>query len=155
MTLFGFVLFIHVICVATWFGGVSLMSMVLRGATRTNNAESMQQTVSQVQRWNTTMFIPTAVLVLLSGVYMLYDLVYKTGMKAPLYLSIKERLGSLFIVAFILLITLLGSRIVKAVKAAGTDLAKAQALIKRYIMVLNISLLIMAVLIFFITTKIQ
>lgn len=152
MTLFGFVLFIHVVCIATWFGGASMMAMYLRDATRSNNLETMTYALGKAHRWNMTMFIPTSVLVLLSGMYLLVAL--NSFGHEPLWLIVKERFGSLFVIAFILVIAFYGKKLLRQVKESGVDSNKGQALLKRYIMILNISLLCMAVLIFFVTTKI-
>jgi putative membrane protein len=142
-------LFIHVVSVAAWFGGISMMAMYLRDATRSNNLETMSYALGKAQRWNLTMFIPTAVLVLLTGIYMLMQYANK-----PLWLLVKERFGSLFVVLFILLIAFYGRKLLSQVKAGGVDSAKGQAILKRYIMLLNLSLLCMVILIFFVTVKI-
>ncbi|SEN38646.1 DUF2269 family protein [Lihuaxuella thermophila] len=142
-------LFIHVVCVAAWFGGISVMAMYLRDSIRSGNPETMSYALGKVQRWNLTMFIPTAVLVLLTGIYMLMQYANK-----PTWLLVKERFGSLFIVLFIVLIALYGRKLLNQVKAAGTDSAKGQAILKRYIMLLNLSLVCMIILIFFVTVKI-
>ncbi len=139
-------LFIHVVSIATWFGGTTLMAMYLRNAIRSNNNETMTQALSTAHRWNLTMMVPTSVLVLLSGFYMLLQ---HSGDK-QLWLLVKERFGSLFVVVFILLITLYGKKLLKAALEASS--AK-QAILKKYIMILNISVLCMVILIFFVTTK--
>lgn len=142
-------LFIHVVSVAAWFGGISMMAMYLRDATRSGNLETMSYALGKAQRWNLTMFIPTAVLVLLTGIYMLLQYANK-----PVWLLVKERFGSLFVVLFILLIALYGRKLLSQVKAGGVDSAKGQAILKRYILLLNLSLLCMVILIFFVTVKI-
>jgi putative membrane protein len=143
-------LFIHVLCVATWFGGTTLMAMYLRNATRSNDEAVMTSSLGTAHRWNLTMMIPTSVLALLTGLYMLmsYD------ENKPLWLLVKERLGSLFVVVFILVITLYGKKLLKAVKDSASS-SNASAILKKYIMVLNLSVLIMLILIFFVTTKIS
>jgi putative copper export protein len=143
-------LFIHVFSIATWFGSTTLMAMYLRNETRSNEQLAMTNALGTAHRWNLTMMIPTSVLVLITGMYML---IQYEGDK-PFWLLMKERLGSLFIIAFILLITLYGKKLLQAAKNASSADA-AVAPVKRYIMVLNISVLIMALLIFFVTTKIS
>ncbi|MGA9172706.1 MAG: hypothetical protein WBZ33_01830 [Thermoactinomyces sp.] len=152
MNAYSLVLFVHVLLIAAWFGGISLMAMVLRDAIRSNNPETMSHAISRAQRWNMTMFVPTAFLVLASGMYLLY--VQLTLHNDALWLMVKERFGSLFVILYILYIVFYGRKTLSQVKAAGSESGKAQTLLKRYIMALNISLLCMAVLIFFVTTKI-
>jgi protoporphyrinogen IX oxidase len=143
-------LFIHILFVATWFGGTSLMAMVLRDATRSNQLETMTHALEKVQRWNLTMFIPTAVVVLLSGIYLWLPYAQK-----PLWLLVKERFGSLFIILFILTVAFYGKRLLQQIKAHGIDSSKGQAILKRYILMLNLSVLSMMILIFFVTLKID
>jgi putative copper export protein len=142
-------LFIHVFSIATWFGATTLMAMYLRNATRTNDNTVMANSLATAHRWNVTMMIPTSVLAFITGLYMLIQF---QGDK-PLWLLVKERLGSLFIIAFILVIALYGKKLLKAAKESASSSTTASFL-KKYIMVLNLSVLIMVVLIFFVTTKI-
>lgn len=143
-------LFIHVVCVATWFGGTAFMAMYLRDSTRSNSLETMSYSLGKAQRWNLMMMIPTAVLVLGTGIYMLRQF----ASKDQLWIVVKERFGSLVIVLFIVLIAFYGKKLLKKVQASGIDLSQAQAFVKRYILILNISLLFMIVLIFFVTVEI-
>lgn len=149
MNAMGIALFIHVVSIATWLGGIALMAMYLRDATRSGNLETMSYALGKVQRWNLTMIIPTAVLALISGIYM-----WMAYAEKPFWLLVKERFGSLFVILFIVLVAFYGNKLLKQVKTNGTDTAKAQTLVKRYIMMLNISLLLLVVLVFFATVKI-
>lgn len=142
-------LFIHVFSVATWFGATTLMAMYLRNATRTNDNTVMANSLETAQRWNLTMMIPTSVLALITGMYMLMQF---EGDK-PLWLLVKERLGSIFIIVFILVIALYGKKLLKAAKESASS-STTSSFLKRYIMILNLSVLIMLILIFFVTTKI-
>jgi putative copper export protein len=142
-------LFIHVFSVATWFGATTLMAMFLRNAIRSNDQVVMSSALATAHRWNLTMMIPTSVLALITGMYMLmqYDA------NKPLWLLVKERLGSLFIVVFILVIALYGKKLLNAAKTAASS-DNTSRFLKRYIMILNLSVLVMLILIFFVTTKI-
>ncbi|WP_028778456.1 DUF2269 family protein [Shimazuella kribbensis] len=143
-------LFIHVLCVATWFGATTLMAMYLRNSTRSNDELTITNSLATAHRWNLTMMIPTSILVLITGMYMLmsYD------ENKPLWLLVKERLGSVFIVAFILIITLYGKKLLKSVKESAS-ISTSASIVKKYIMILNLSVLVMLILIFFVTTKIS
>lgn len=143
-------LFIHVLCIATWFGGTTLIAMFLRNATRSNDEKAMTNALSTAHRWNLTMMIPTSVLALLTGIYMLLQF---QGDK-PLWLLVKERFGSLLILVFILLITIYGRKLLKSAKESSSS-NLVPALLKRYILILNLSVLCMVILIFFVTTKIS
>jgi protoporphyrinogen IX oxidase len=142
-------LFIHVLSIASWFGGISLMAMYLRNATRSNDEQTMSQALTTAHRWNLTMMVPTSVLTFISGMYLLMQ---HTGSQ-PLWLLVKERFGTLFILVFILIITIYGRKLLKAAQKAGSS-NLAATLLKRYILILNLSVLCMVILIFFVTTKI-
>ncbi|SFJ73802.1 hypothetical protein [Thermoflavimicrobium dichotomicum] len=144
-------LFIHVVCIATWFGGTALMAMYLRDAIRSNNVQTMEYALSKSHRWNLTMFIPTAVLATLAGVYMLLQY---SGTKELWYI-VKERFGLLFVLLFIFTISFYGPKLLKNLKENGIQSAQAQSILKKYIMILNLSLLFMAVLMLFVTLKIS
>ncbi|MBA4496017.1 hypothetical protein ACFO25_15655 [Paenactinomyces guangxiensis] len=147
-------LFIHIVCVAAWFGGVSMMAMYLRDATRSNNLETMSYALGKAQRWNLTMFIPTSVLVLITGVFMMLQMKLLQLENKPLWVMMKERFGSLFVILFIVLIAFYGKKLLKQIQATGIDSGTGQSILKRYIMLLNLSLLCMVILIFFVTVKI-
>lgn len=144
-------LFIHVLTVATWFGCISLMAMYMREAIRSKSIENMHQAIRQTHRWNLSMIVPTSVLALITGIYMLIK--SYSGIDAT-WLLVKERFGSLVILAFILLVTFYGRKLVKA--AQSTDnLEQAQKPLKTYILILNLTLLCMVILMAFVTIKID
>lgn len=140
-------LFIHVISIASWFGGITLMAMYLRNAIRSNDEQTMTKALATAHRWNLTMMIPTSVLALLTGTYMLLQ--YGNN-NQPLWLLVKERFGGLFIIAFILVVTLYGRKLLKTARETSSP-----DILKRYILILNLSVLCMVILIFFVTTKIS
>lgn len=147
MNIQNFVLFLHVIFVATWFGGISMMAMYLRDAVRSGDSDKISYTLNRAQRWNMTMFVPTSVLVLLTGMYLFMQFSGR-----PLYLLVKERFGSLFILLFIIFVTWYGRKLLKQV-TESKDKALSIKLTKRYIMLLNISILCIAIIFFFVMMK--
>lgn len=149
VTAYGIIKFLHIAFVAAWFGGASLMAMFLRDAICTGETGRMDHALNRAQRWNLTMFIPTSVIVLLTGIYMMLQF---DGDK-PLWLLVKERFGSLFILAFILVIVLYGRKALAKVKSDGIEKEQVIGTVKRYIMLLNISVLCMVVLMFFASVK--
>ncbi|WP_124726459.1 hypothetical protein [Staphylospora marina] len=150
MTSFGIALFLHVLLVASWFGGVSVMAMVLRDAVRSGDIDKMNDTLGRVQRWNMTMYLPVSILALATGVYLLIQRM--GGGETPLYLLVKERLGSLLVLLYIVFVAYLGKKWLKQAREAK-DSGQTASILKRYIQVLNLSLLVMTVLIFFVTVK--
>lgn len=144
-------LFIHVLSIATWFGCIALMAMYLRVATRSTSVETMRQAIQQTQRWNLTMIIPTSVFTLITGLYLL---IKSYSDNNPTWLIVKERFGSLVVIAFILLVSFYGRKLVKT--AQNTDNPEqAQKPLKTYILILNLTLLCMIILMAFVTMKID
>lgn len=141
-------LFIHVICISTWFGGLCVMAMYLRDSIRSNKLENMSYALNKVHKWNLTMFIPVALLALASGLFMLLGF----GTPKPLWLLAKERIGSLVILLFVVMIITYGKKLTKNLSELRSP-EELAVRVKRYIMILNLSLLVMTVLIFFVTFK--
>lgn len=145
-------LFIHVFTIATWFGAITLMAMYLRDATRSTQLENMAYAIQKSQRWNLTMMIPTSVLAFLSGLYMLLQ---SHSANNPTWLIVKERFGTFVILAFILIITFYGRKLVKSLQNKDVNIEEAQKSLKRYIMVLNLTVLCMVILMAFVTLKLD
>ncbi|GGE23816.1 hypothetical protein GCM10011571_27330 [Marinithermofilum abyssi] len=144
-------LFIHVFSMATWFGGIAGMAFLLRKSIRQHEQGfSMKQTLENVHKLNTSMIVPTAVLVLAAGLYMLTT----WDANKPLWLLVKERFGSLITFLYIVAIPFYGKKLLNKVREA-TDAAEMAAGVKRYIMLLNVTLLAMLVIIFFVTFQIS
>lgn len=143
----NFILFLHVLFAATWFGGIALMAMYLRDAVRSDDADKISYAMGRAQRWNMTMFVPTSILVLLTGMYMFLQFQGR-----PLYLLVKERFGSAFILLFIIFVTWYGRKLLNQI-TQSKDTKESVKLAKRYIMLLNISILCIAIIIFFVMMK--
>lgn len=141
-------LFIHVVCTATLLGGLSLIVMFLRDATRSNQVDVLTDRMQKVQHWNKTMMVPVSGLALFSGIYMLFQYTQK-----PTWLLIKERFGSLFLFLFIVIVLTYGKRIVKNIESK-TDFSAMLPFVHRYIRLLNIAILYMIAMIFVVTFKI-
>jgi protoporphyrinogen IX oxidase len=140
-------LFLHIISIATLIGGTSFMVMYLRDTTRCQDQDRMRYALGKVQHWNVFMMTPVSILAALSGFYMLLQYSHK-----PTWLMLKERLGGLFLLCFILLITVYGRKCVKQEKQS-IDISQTQTIIRRYITALNFSILIMILLTFVVTFK--
>lgn len=109
----------------------------------------MNHTLSRVQHWNLAMFIPTSVIVLLTGVTMMMLI---NGDK-PSWLLVKERFGSLFVILFILFIVFYGRMAIAKIKTKGVGNEKIVGILQHYIVFLNISVICMVILIFIVTVK--
>ncbi|PTM53317.1 DUF2269 family protein [Desmospora activa] len=143
-------LFFHVVSMAAWFGGLSVMAVWLRKAIANHEAGiSMSKSLEFVHNLNIRMMVPTAALVLIAGLYMLIG---QGGSGGQTWLLIKERFGSLFLLVYIIGFPIFGGKIFKQAKAA-TDANTMASLVKRYIMVLNVTLLILAFIILTATIK--
>ncbi|MBA4603350.1 DUF2269 family protein [Thermoactinomyces mirandus] len=149
MTAFGIVKFLHVVSVAFWLGGIALLAFFLRDAMMTKQIDQMNHVLERAQHWNLVMFVPTSVIVLLTGVIMMMTV---DGHK-PSWLLAKERFGSLFVILFILFVVFNGRKTLAKVKFKGFGDEKTVRILKYYIAFLIISLICMVILIFFVTVK--
>ncbi|MDR6227582.1 DUF2269 family protein [Desmospora profundinema] len=134
-------LFIHVLSMAAWFGGLAVMAVWLRKAIANHESGiSMTKSLQFVHNLNVRMMVPTALLVLLAGLYLLFG---QGGAGGQTWLLIKERFGTLFLLVYIIGLPIFGGKILKSAQAAS-DANAMVPLVKRYILVLNVSLLIIA-----------
>ncbi|MDN4593647.1 DUF2269 family protein [Polycladomyces subterraneus] len=137
-------LFIHVVSVATWFGGLSMMAIWLRNAARGESIDA-QASLRAAHRANMTMLVPTAILALITGLYMLMNGGW--GSDKPLWLLIKERFASTWILIYVLWFSYAGGKLLKkAQEEKDTEIA-----VKRYILWLNLSLSILVLIILVVT----
>ncbi|PTX58900.1 hypothetical protein C8P63_11482 [Melghirimyces profundicolus] len=142
-------LFIHILSIASWVGGITVMAVWLRKSTKLHDQGlSMKESLVNVHNLNVRMMVPVAVLTLLTGLYMLVQ----WGPDKPLYLLIKERFGSLIVLLYAVGLPIYGGRLLKKVKAE-TDPAAMTGTLKRYIRLLNLTLLLLVFIIFAVTFK--
>ncbi|MFD1427103.1 putative membrane protein [Kroppenstedtia sanguinis] len=143
-------LFVHVLSVASWFGGLTVMTVWLRKSTKLHDTGiSMDQSLKNVHNLNVRMMVPVAVLALISGLYMLIQ-----GDMKPLYLVIKERFASLIVLAYVVGFPIYGGRLFKKLQGETDSTAKT-AIVKRYINLLNLTLLLLVFILLVVTFKFQ
>jgi len=139
-------LFIHIVSIATWFGGLSMMAIWLRNAVRGESTDA-QASLRAAHRANMTMLVPTAVLALITGLYML--ITGEWGSDKPLWLLIKERFASIWVLIYVLLFSFAGGKLLKKAQEEN-DAGNA---VKRYILWLNLSLAILTLIILVVTFR--
>ncbi|WP_169713759.1 hypothetical protein [Paludifilum halophilum] len=145
-------LFVHILSIATWFGGLTVMAVWLRKSTALHQSGiSMSKSLENVHNLNVRMMVPVAVLALAAGMYMLVTGTW--GADQPLWLTVKERFGSLFVLLYIIGLPLYGGKLLKKVQSEKDESTMAST-VKRYIGLLNFSLLAMLVIIVFVTFQI-
>jgi len=144
-------LFIHVLSIASWVGGLTVMAVWLRKSTKLHDQGlSMTESFQNVHNLNVRMMVPVAVLTLLTGLYMLVQ----WGPDKPLYLLIKERFGSLVVLLYVIGLPIYGGRLLKKGKTEK-DPAALAGTVKRYANLLNITLLLLVFIILVVTLKFQ
>jgi putative membrane protein len=143
-------LFIHVISMAAWFGGLAVMAVWLRKAIANHESGlSMTKSLEFVHNLHVRMMLPTAVLVLIAGLYLLFG---QGGAGGQTWLLVKERFGTLFLLVYIIGLPIWGSKVLKKAKATS-DTQAMVPLVKRYIHVLNLTVLVIAFIILTATIK--
>ncbi|SMO88733.1 hypothetical protein [Melghirimyces algeriensis] len=144
-------LFIHVLSIASWVGGLTVMATWLRKSTKLHEQGiSMTESLVNVHNLNVRMMVPVAILTLASGLYLLIQ----WGPDKPMYLLIKERFGSLIVLLYAVGLPVYGGRLLKRVKSETEPSAMTKT-VKGYINLLNITLLLLVFIIFVVTLKFQ
>lgn len=121
--MYGWMFFIHLAGLATWFGVTlmgTLMLLSMRGKLAEANLSSLALTT--VRNMNRITH-PAAFLVLASGVIMIMQW-NRDGL--PFWLSFMEQAGGLVILLFIIVLSILGSKLKKRLaQNNGADAAKS------------------------------
>lgn len=144
-------LFIHVLSIASWFGGLAVMVVWLRKSTKLHDKGiSMDHSMENVHNLNVRMMVPVAIMAFAAGLYLLMS--GNWGADKPMWLTIKERFGSLIILAYVIGLPVYGGRLFKKLQGE-TDTAAKAAGVKRYINLLNLTLILLAFIILVVTFK--
>lgn len=118
--MYQWMLFIHLAGLAAWFG-VTLMGILMLLSLRKRIAEPNLASVAQSVLKNVNRVThPASFLVLASGLYMIlqWD---RDGM--PFWLSMMERAGGMTILLFIIVMSILGSKLKKKLAAGDSETA--------------------------------
>lgn len=146
---YNIALFLHIAGVATWFGAMHILAIWLGRTAKAAEGKALADTLQTVHRLNLRTLVPSAVIVLASGLYMLSQH-YMNGADIPFWLLFKERFGSLFILAYIIGFTLYSRKLKGAVSGSTEQL---QQTAKRYTMLAHVTTLLILVVILFATLK--
>jgi len=134
--MYGWMLFIHLAGLATWFG-VTLMGVIMLLTVKGRLAESNLASVAQGTIRNINRVThPAAFLVLASGLYMVMQWDHED---MPFWLAFMERVGGMTILLFMILLSIFGSKLKK--KLAQADGALAAKSISNYAVISFIFLL--------------
>lgn len=126
--MYEWMFFIHLAGLAAWFG-VTLMGVLMLLSVKGKLAEANFSSVAQsVVRNINRVTHPAAFLVLASGLYMIMQW-SRDGM--PFWLAMMERAGGMVILLFIIVMSILGSKLRR--KLAGGDASTAARSINTYI----------------------
>lgn len=126
--MYGFMLFLHLAGLAAWFG-VTLMSAFLLNSLKgkLTEAGSTASAFNTIKLFNRITH-PAAAIVLISGFYMIMQL-SRAGM--PFWLTFMERAGSLIIILFMAVLSMMGAKLKK--KLAQDDTTAASKSISTYV----------------------
>ena len=130
---YGTLLFVHLTGVALWIGSVLMTVFLLLSLKNKISSQDVSGVVTRVVKTLNRITHPAAFLVLLSGILMLVS--DRWGMENhdsfPFYITFMEQAGSLLILAFIIIITILGKKLTK--KLAAGNVSAAQSSIQTYV----------------------
>lgn len=115
---------LHIAGIAIWVGSFVSLGLLLKSlANDEGNLTDFAPVVKRIQKWVMLGVIPSLVLILLSGVYMILQ--YNRD-SMPLYLTIMEQGGTLIILLTIILVSIYSVRLTK--KIQGIPLKKEKSL---------------------------
>lgn len=117
---------LHIAGVAIWVGSFFALGYLLKSLVKDEKKlVDFAPVMRRIQKWVTRGVIPSLVLILLSGVYMILQF---NRDSMPLYLTIMEQGGSLIILLTIILVSIYSVRLTK--KLQGIPLKKERSLAK-------------------------
>lgn len=115
---------LHITGVAVWLGSFIALGYLLRGLIKNHRKlEDFTPVVKRIQKWVKIGVVPSLVLVLISGVYMILQF---NRDSMPLYLTIMEQGGTLIILFTIILVSVYSVKLTKKLK--GIPLKKEKSL---------------------------
>lgn len=120
---------VHIVGVALWLGSFLGFGYLLRGVAKgTGNLETFTPVVRKIQKWVMFGVIPSLVLIMSSGSYMIFQFNRDT---MPLYLSLMEQAGSLVILLTIILVSIFSVRLTKKLKGMPSKKERTLAVLTK------------------------
>jgi putative membrane protein len=145
---YNIALFLHIVGVATWFGAMHILAIWLGRTAKTAAGEPLAETLQTVHRLNVRTLVPSALIVLLTGTYMLVS----GWEEQPFCLLFKERFGGLFILVYIAVFTLYGRKMVRSA-SESSDTESLRRAAKRYTVMAHVTTLFILIVMLFATLK--
>lgn len=108
---------VHIVGVALWLGSFLGFGYLLRGLAKgAVNLDTFAPVVRKIQKWVMFGIIPSLILIMTSGIYMIMQFNRDT---MPLYLTLMEQMGSLVILLTIALVSVFSARLTKKLKVGA------------------------------------
>ncbi|RDW15875.1 hypothetical protein [Oceanobacillus chungangensis] len=115
---------LHIVGVVIWIGSFSVLGYLLKSMiNQEKSLTDFSPLIKRIQSWVTIGVLPSLLLILLSGTYMILQFNRDT---MPLYLTIMEQGGTLIILLTIILVSMYSVRLTK--KLQGITLRKDKSL---------------------------
>lgn len=115
---------LHIVGVALWIGSFLMLGFLLKGLIKeANHLKDYGMVIQRIQKWVMLGVLPSLVLVLLSGTYMILQLNRDT---LPLYLTVMEQGGTLIILLTIIFVSIYSVKLTK--KLQGIPVKKDKSL---------------------------
>lgn len=122
--MYSFNYILHIAGVAIWIGSFAALGYLLKTLVRQENSlVEFSPVIKKIQKWVMMGVIPSLVLILFSGSFMIVQFNRET---MPLYLTIMEQGGSLIILLTIIFVSIYSVRLTKKLK--GLPLKKEKSL---------------------------
>lgn len=151
--MYSFNYILHIAGVAIWIGSFAALGYLLKTLVRQENSlVDFSPVIKKIQKWVMMGVIPSLVLILFSGSFMIVQFNRET---MPLYLTIMEQGGSLIILLTIIFVSIYSVRLTKKLKGLPLKKEKSLAqLAKMYAQFLVISAILGIVIIMIVGLRI-
>jgi putative copper export protein len=115
---------LHIVGVAIWIGSFAVIGYLLKTlVNHEKRLEDYSPVIKRIQKWVMMGVLPSLLLILLSGVYMILQFNRDT---MPLYLTIMEQGGTLIILLTIIFVSIYSVKLTK--RLTGIQLKKEKTL---------------------------
>ena len=149
--MYGFLLFLHLAGLAVWLGTTAMSAFLLMKAKQKLESKDVADMSVGVVRTFNALTHTSAFLVLLSGILLLLRLGMENHSNFPFWLLFMEQFGSIVILLFIILLSILSGKARKALQSG--DAAKARKSVNNFIAACFVMAVLVLVIIFVVSGK--
>lgn len=151
--MYGFMLFLHLGGLAIWLGSIFTVAMLLISLSKNIQSADVSAIGARTIKIFNRITHPSSFIVLLSGIIMLMNLGMENHDNFPFWLKFMEMAGSMVILVFIILLSIMGKKTMKRIQNATAEPAAAQKSIRTFVTTALIFVVLVLVVVFVVSAK--